>query len=51
VDSRDLRGFEAFAEHVRNVTRRIVVFLGTRRQRVDDMKVWPVEDFLAELPG
>jgi len=51
VDSRDLKGFDAFAEHARKVTRRIVVFLGPRRQRVDDIEVWPVEDFLAELPG
>ncbi|MBM3817974.1 MAG: ATP-binding protein [Acidimicrobiia bacterium] len=51
VDSRDLKGFVAFAEHARKVTRRIVVFLGTRRQRVDDIEVWPVEDFLADLPG
>jgi predicted AAA+ superfamily ATPase len=51
VDKRDLRGFDAFAEHARKVARRIVVFLGARRQRVDDVEVWPVEEFLAELPG
>jgi hypothetical protein len=29
----------------------IVVFLGARRQQLDDVEVLPLEDFLAELPG
>ena len=51
VDARDLRGFEAFAGHARKVTRRIVVFLGARPQRLDGVEVLPLESFLAELPG
>jgi len=51
VDGRDLKGLAAFAEHARKVTRQIVVFLGARRQQIDDVEVLPVEDFLAELPG
>jgi hypothetical protein len=34
-----------------SVTRRIVVFLETRRQQLDDVEVLPLEDFLSELPG
>lgn len=37
--------------YARTVTRRIVVFLGARRQRLDGVEVLPLEDFLAELPG
>lgn len=51
VDARDLKGLEVFSEHARRVTRRIVVFLGARRQRLDGVEVLPLEDFLAELPG
>ena len=51
VGSRDLKGLDAFAERARKVTRRIVVFLGARRQRVDKVDALPVEEFLAELPG
>ena len=51
VDARDLKGVGAFAECARKVARRIVVFLGARSQRLDDVEVLPLEDFLAELPG
>jgi len=51
VDARDLKGLEAFADHARNVNRRIVVFLGARAQRIDRVEILPLEDFLAELPG
>jgi predicted AAA+ superfamily ATPase len=51
VDARDLKGFGAFAEYARKAGRRIVVFLGARRQQLDDVEVLPLEDFLAELPG
>jgi predicted AAA+ superfamily ATPase len=51
VDARDLKGLGAFAEYARKATRRMVVFLGARRQQLDDVEVLPLEDFLAELPG
>jgi predicted AAA+ superfamily ATPase len=51
VDARDLKGFDAFAERARKVTRRIVVFLGARRQRIEKVELLPVEEFLAELPA
>lgn len=51
IDARDLKGLEAFAERARKVTRRIVVFLGARRQRIDGVEALPIEDFLAALPG
>ena len=50
VDRRDLKGLGAFADRARKVVRQIVVFLGARRQRLDDVDVLPVEEFLAELP-
>ncbi len=49
VDARDLKGFDALADRTR-VSRRIVVFLGPRRQRLEGIEVIPLEDFLAELP-
>ena len=50
VDARDLRGFQALAERTRRLTRRIVVFLGSRRQRVGESEAVPLESFLDELP-
>jgi len=50
VDARDLKGLAAFADRVRKVARRIVVFLGARRQRLDGVEAIPLEEFLAELP-
>ena len=38
-------------ERERRVKRSIVVFLGTRRQRVGRVDVLPLADFLEELPG
>lgn len=51
VDRRDLKGIDGFADRVRTVTRRIVVFMGARRQRLDGVEALPVEDFLRELPS
>jgi len=51
VDARDLKGLGVFAEHAPKVTRQIVVYLGTRRQRFDAVEVIPLEPFLSELPG
>jgi predicted AAA+ superfamily ATPase len=51
VDARDLKGIGAFVECARKVTRRIVVFLGARRQQLDDVEVLPIEHSLTELPG
>ena len=50
VDARDLRGFQALAERTRRLTRRIVVFLGSRRQKVGDSEAIPLHDFLEDLP-
>lgn len=50
VDARDLKGLDAFADRAGKVARRIVVFLGARRQRLDRVDVLPLEEFLAELP-
>jgi predicted AAA+ superfamily ATPase len=51
VDARDLKGFEALAERARKLTRRIVVFLGKRSQRINGIEALPIDDFLAELPS
>jgi hypothetical protein len=29
----------------------IIVFLGARRQRIENVEALPLEEFLAELPG
>lgn len=46
-----LRGLASFASRSKRVTRRIVVFLGERRQLLDGVEVLPLADFLAELPA
>jgi hypothetical protein len=50
VDGKALRGFTDLDAHARHVTRRIVVFLGPRRQRLGDVEAIPLMEFLAELP-
>ena len=50
VDARDLRGFQALAERTRRLKRRIVVFLGSRRQKIGDIEALPLQAFLDELP-
>lgn len=45
-----LAGLASFAERAARVRRKIVVFLGSRRQQIDDVEVLPVREFLAELP-
>ena len=51
VDARDLRGLAAFVERAGKVHRRVVVFLGPRRQRLaDGIEAIPLEEFLDELP-
>jgi predicted AAA+ superfamily ATPase len=43
-------GLASFAERAPRVTRRIVVFLGARRQHAGDIDVLPLADFLDSLP-
>ena len=50
VDRAALRGMDSFAQRAGRIARKIVVFLGPRRQRIDDIEVLPLDDFLAELP-
>lgn len=50
VDLHDLKGIRAFGDRAKKVARRILVFLGPRRQRLEDVEVLPLEDFLRELP-
>jgi predicted AAA+ superfamily ATPase len=51
VDARDLKGLDAFSAQARRVSRRVVVYLGERRQRLEGVDVLPLAEFLAELPA
>ncbi len=44
-------GFDSLVQRSRRVRRKIIVFLGDRKQRVNDVEVLPLEDFLQELPS
>lgn len=46
-----LRGLGSLAARSDRVKRRIVVFLGSRRQLLDGVEILPLAEFLAELPG
>ena len=46
-----LRGLASFASRSDRVARRIVVFLGERRQLLDGVEVLPMAELLEELPG
>ena len=46
-----LRGLKGLAYRNPQVTRKILVFLGPRRQVVDGIEVLPLKDFLDLLPG
>jgi predicted AAA+ superfamily ATPase len=45
-----IRGVTSFAEGTRKVKRRIVVFLGSRKQLMDKVEILPLQEFLEELP-
>ncbi|MBI4230266.1 MAG: ATP-binding protein [Planctomycetes bacterium] len=51
VSAASLAGFSSLAPRVKRLTRRIVVFLGERRQKMGDVDVIPLEGFLGELPA
>lgn len=51
VHARALRSVRAFGDRAPGVERKIVVFLGPRRQLIDGVEVLPLMEFLAELPG
>ena len=51
IDRGMLRGLNAFAARNDRVRRRIVVFLGPRRQDLDGIEALPLEEFLDLLPG
>ena len=46
-----LRGLKGLSYRNPEITRRILVFLGTRPQLVDGVEILPLEDFLGLLPG
>jgi hypothetical protein len=50
VSGRSLSGFASLGDQVPRVKRKIVVFLGTRRQVKSHVEILPLEEFLGELP-
>lgn len=50
ISSKSLSGLTALADQSSRVKRRILVFLGRRRQSVNGVEVIPLTDFLSELP-
>jgi predicted AAA+ superfamily ATPase len=50
VDAGDTRGLRVFAERAGRPARSVVVFLGPRRERVNESEAIPVREFFAELP-
>lgn len=44
-------GFESFSKRATRLVRKLVVFLGPRAQRLGDIEVLPLRDFLALLPS
>ena len=51
VDTAALSGLRSLRERVKRLTRRIVIFLGPRRQSLEGVEVLPLEEFLGELPA
>jgi hypothetical protein len=47
----DLSGLRAFATRAKRIERKLIVYLGPRRQRLDDIEAVPLEEFLSELPA
>lgn len=50
VSRSDLTGLQSFAERAKKVKRKIVVFLGPRKQQLGDIEVIPLRQFFEELP-
>ncbi len=51
VDRTDLRGFTAFALRTGKPVRNILVYLGARKQQLEKTEVFPLSEFLAQLPS
>jgi len=44
-------GIASFSSGVKRVGRKIIVFLAPRKQRIADVEILPLTQFLKELPG
>jgi predicted AAA+ superfamily ATPase len=51
VSRSDLSGFSSLTDRTKRVTRKLLIYLGTRRQQMDDVEILPLKEFLNELPG
>lgn len=50
LDAHEPRGFQALADRTKRLKRRVVVFLGARKQKLGKVEGIPIEEFLEELP-
>ncbi len=50
VDPSDLSGLSSLADRTSRLKRRIVVYLGQRRQKMGRVEILPLEEFIGELP-
>lgn len=46
-----MAAFDSLADHSKRLKRRLVVFLGPRRQKLGEVEALPLAEFLAELPA
>jgi len=51
VSRSDLSAFSSLTDRTKRVTRKLLIYLGTRRQQMNDVEILPLKEFLNELPG
>lgn len=51
VGREDLSGIASLASQSRRLRRKVVVFLGSRAQRLDEVEILPLREFLSALPS
>jgi predicted AAA+ superfamily ATPase len=51
VSRSDLSGFSSLTDRTKRVTRKLIIYLGTRRQQMEGVEILPFKEFLNELPG
>lgn len=51
VSGAALSGFASLAQRTKRLTRKIVVFLGDRSERLEDVEILPLAEFLEALPA
>jgi predicted AAA+ superfamily ATPase len=51
VSRSDLSGFSSLTDRTKRVTRKLLIYPGTRRQQMEGVEILPFKEFLNELPG